>query len=185
MPEVTESTPAPQSQAGKCQKDESSVNREIATLLLNLASRTQSGQQTTGPQLHRETETEAMDLSKVKGDVATYLLFKKTDDLTPDIPVLPLPRALQLQQQLQPGGSELLQEPGGLSRPGTSGHRPQPLQSSQPRPQQPRVLLPPAEPPHRTNSGTFIHFQLFVMKYCLRVVAAGGNCNCNCNCITT
>ena len=68
MPEVTESTPAPQSQAGKCQKDESSVNREIATLLLNLASRTQSGQAqpTTGPQLHRETQPEAMDLSKVK-----------------------------------------------------------------------------------------------------------------------
>ena len=69
MPEVTESTPAPQSQAGKCQKDESSVNREIATLLLNLASRTQSG-----PQLHRETETEAMDLSKVKGDVAIFII---------------------------------------------------------------------------------------------------------------
>ena len=63
---VTESTPAPQSQTGKCQKDESSVNREIATLLLNLASRTQAGQPTTGPQLHRETEPEAMDLSKVR-----------------------------------------------------------------------------------------------------------------------
>ena len=82
MPEVTESTPAPQSQAGKCQKDESSVNREIATLLLNLASRTQSGQPATGPQLHRETETEAMDLSKVKRErYGRYLLFKMTDDL--------------------------------------------------------------------------------------------------------
>ena len=66
MPEVTESTPAPQNQTGKCQKDESSVNREIATLLLNLASRTQSGQSTTGQQLQREAETEAMDLSKVR-----------------------------------------------------------------------------------------------------------------------
>ena len=67
MPEVTESTPAPQSEAGKCQKDESSVNREIATLLLNLASRTQSSNSTvTATQQQRDFETEAMDLSKVR-----------------------------------------------------------------------------------------------------------------------
>ena len=62
MPEVTESTPAPQNPAGKCQKDESSVNREIATLLLNLASRTQNS---TASLQQTDLETEAMDLSKV------------------------------------------------------------------------------------------------------------------------
>ena len=81
MPEVTESTPAPQSQAGKCQKDESSVNREIATLLLNLASRTQSGQPTTGPQLHRETQPEAMDLSKVKRDLDIFIIYHDDENM--------------------------------------------------------------------------------------------------------
>ena len=66
MPQVTESTPAPQHQPGKCQKDESSVNREIATLLLNLASRTQNSALPTATQQQRDFETEAMDLSKVR-----------------------------------------------------------------------------------------------------------------------
>ena len=55
----------------KCQKskDENSVNREIATLLLNLASRTQAGPGAdSADHFKSEMETEAMDLSKVGDD---------------------------------------------------------------------------------------------------------------------
>ena len=74
MPEVQASS---ESQHGalatsKCQKsrDENSVNREIATLLLNLASRTQNqsicNNNGSTENDKKEFETEAMDLSTVK-----------------------------------------------------------------------------------------------------------------------
>ena len=74
----------------KCQKskDENSVNREIATLLLNLASRTQApgpgaDSASSADHFKREiVETEAMDLSKV-GDhlpfIARLKLKRKFD----------------------------------------------------------------------------------------------------------
>jgi len=66
----------------KCQKskDENSVNREIATLLLNLASRTQNNCNNSnfsnGENFKRDCETEAMDLS-------TYSRSKSGSRMTP------------------------------------------------------------------------------------------------------
>ena len=74
MPEVQD--PFESQQNAKCQKskDENSVNREIATLLLNLASRTQNSSSITPSSLKqmppstdsysKDFEPEAMDLSK-------------------------------------------------------------------------------------------------------------------------
>ena len=72
MPEVQD--PFESQQNAKCQKskDENSVNREIATLLLNLASRTQNPNCTTSMKptpsstdsYSKDFEPEAMDLSK-------------------------------------------------------------------------------------------------------------------------
>jgi len=104
----------------KCQKskDENSVNREIATLLLNLASRTQAGPGAdSADHFKSEMETEAMDLSK-------YSVRSRSDPApaptahysppapAPYIPSLPLP---QPQAALNPslaanlGSSYLLQ----------------------------------------------------------------------------
>lgn len=67
----------------KCQKskEENSVNREIATLLLNLASRTQAGPGADHGADHfkSEMETEAMDLSKV-GDTSDHLPLARSSN---------------------------------------------------------------------------------------------------------
>ena len=69
MPEVQD--PFESQQNAKCQKskDENSVNREIATLLLNLASRTQNPSSmkptpSSTESYSKDFEPEAMDLSK-------------------------------------------------------------------------------------------------------------------------
>ena len=69
----------------KCQKskDENSVNREIATLLLNLASRTQNNCNNSnfsnGENFKRDCETEAMDLSTVS---IWYLTIENWNDFS-------------------------------------------------------------------------------------------------------
>lgn len=69
MPEMQQGL-EPGDTRAKCQKskEENSVNREIATLLLNLASRTQAGPGAAdhaADHFKSEMETEAMDLTKV------------------------------------------------------------------------------------------------------------------------
>ena len=68
MPEMQPGEPG--DTRAKCHKskEENSVNREIATLLLNLASRTQAGPGAgdhAADHFKSEMETEAMDLTKV------------------------------------------------------------------------------------------------------------------------
>ena len=72
MPEMQQGL-EPGDTRAKCQKskEENSVNREIATLLLNLASRTQAGPGAAdhaADHFKSEMETEAMDLTKVGDD---------------------------------------------------------------------------------------------------------------------
>ena len=83
MPEMQPGEPG--DTRAKCHKskEENSVNREIATLLLNLASRTQAGPGAdSADHFKSEMETEAMDLSKV-GDhlpfIARLKLKRKFD----------------------------------------------------------------------------------------------------------